>query len=1179
MAKDDKTICDGDATVPENNPTMLDDVNVTMLDDGAATVPGVQPADSDAGTACIENGVALLDTYRVESDAIEGGMGKVWRVRHAGWNVDLAMKQPKAALFQSQQQKDNFIHECEAWINLGLHPHIVSCYYVREINGIPTIFSEWMDGGSLKDAIESGSLYDGSEAEQQERLLDIAIQFARGLHYAHECRDENGQPMGLIHQDVKPDNLLLTKDGEAKVADFGISKARALLTVLEGNEKEQAAYADSGGTMYAASGGYTPAYCSMEQMNGLRLTRRTDIYSWAVSVLEMYLGDRSWANGVIAGAACESYFPEARVAVSAAMQALLTECLNEDEAKRPHDFAVVEEKLLAIVKAETGHDYPRPASKAAADTSDSLNNRALSFLDLGKPEEARLFMHKALSVNSDHPEANYNLMLLNIRSFRDEAKRTTLSDPIKMFMRVKNNLGTLKTQRLLSQLYAEMGEYETALRLLRDAEDRYDETNDIKILINRIKDCILPLEASYDVKGKPLRAWLLQDGRRLLVFSAGDDRFHLFNTESGQRIGGSGQTTISDMKFTYEENRRKREIANKFSGICTDTACNRLLVYYGHNWTLWDMQSERMMCSQPINNSDGIFAYTQLSPDGLSVLYIFNMSLYVVDAKTGKALKGYPRKGVSAARFRADGSVETMAFDSNNEVRRKTLIAPDHYHTLIPSRGYEEGVDLMRGNQPNPMHSFLWKEGLIGAGFDRLGRLVTMRADEAENCVKLYAVEPTYYYEKAADFELCRIITIRQTTANVQRLKNLVSSANVAIDEGDIPSALALIEQGRAIPDYFSDDSFCRVAMRVGSFCIPKTIRAFKLISNTVPYKSGGGHRWDLKCHNANVYRVLSNGRICVIDEWTGQVQQMPEPQNEAASIFEPNCVAIDPAHGIYLHAIGPMLALFEMNTGQKLQALTIPEDLRSASVRATSACFGKDNRVYCALTTTDCNGCILEYSINEGNLIRRFDGILLEDDQSNLKLEHGAWNIKKQNIIRLAISPDGSALFYAKEMPGLLPGPRPTYRLPLKGAGLIEKVDEEQVFLSSDFSFSSDGCLMLVAAGCGEAFLYQTDNLKKPIAQFETPSSRIEFVSFCKGGRFALYNASNENFMVFPIKTNSCTSPQYTKPVFSAKVFGDEICEDLNGHLIAIGKGLNISFVWLDWEYEYINSSQLTLA
>ncbi len=409
MAKDEKTILDAEETVLDSDETVLDAdaADATRPDDDDATMPddatvldGEAASDNGSVAPVIEKGASLLDTYRIESDAIEGGMGAVWRVHHTGWNVDLAMKRPKAGMFQTEKQKENFIRECDAWIKLGLHPHIVSCYYVRRIGDTPTIFSEWMDGGSLKNAINDGRLYEGNAAE---RVLDIALQFARGLHYAHE--------QGLIHQDVKPDNLLLTKEWDAKVADFGISKARATLTVPDADILSDA-------TMFSVSGGYTPAYCSMEQMNGEPLTRRTDVYSWAISVMEMYLGDRPWQNGVIAGAACEEYFPAAKVTIPQKMRELLRECLKAKESERPYDFTEVEKRLLEIYREEAGEGYPRPVSKAAADTADSLNNLALTFLDLGKPEEAERCWKQALKMDPAHPDATYNNSLYLWRNGR-----------------------------------------------------------------------------------------------------------------------------------------------------------------------------------------------------------------------------------------------------------------------------------------------------------------------------------------------------------------------------------------------------------------------------------------------------------------------------------------------------------------------------------------------------------------------------------------------------------------------------------------------------------------------------------------------------------------------------------------------------------------------------------------
>lgn len=393
-------------TIPEPDATEYEK-DFSVYETGATKSENtVFPESSlySSASGLYEKGQTILDTYTVESEPIHGGMGSVWRVHHKGWNVDLAMKRPQTKLFRNEKQKENFIGECDAWINLGLHPNIVSCYYVREIDGVPTIFSEWMENRSLENHIRDGSLYGGSDREQRERLLDITIQFARGLLYAHD--------RGLIHQDVKPDNVLLSLNWDAKVADFGLAKARAQLTVLESENTVP----DSGVTVIAPAGGYTPAYCSMEQMDGKPLTRRTDIYSWAVSVMEMYLGDRPWAFGVAAGYGCETYFPNCRVTMPEELKALLKKCMASEPEDRPHDFAEIESDLLKIYKSETGRDYPRPEPAAAADTAGSLNNRALSYLDMGEPAEAEKLWEKALKQSPNHMESCFNQGLYRWRS-------------------------------------------------------------------------------------------------------------------------------------------------------------------------------------------------------------------------------------------------------------------------------------------------------------------------------------------------------------------------------------------------------------------------------------------------------------------------------------------------------------------------------------------------------------------------------------------------------------------------------------------------------------------------------------------------------------------------------------------------------------------------------------------
>ena len=348
-----------------------------------------------AGGQAISNemicrGDPILETYRVEDYAINGAMGSMWRVHHNSWTIDLAMKRPQPRFFAEagDQCKADFIAECEHWINLGLHPNIVSCYYVRDIGAVPTIFSEWMDGGSLKDAIRSGGLYEGAQDEVQARIIDIAIQTARGLAYAHE--------QGLIHQDVKPGNILMTGDWEAKVADFGLAKAQSQLT---DGEKP-------------ASSGYTPAYCPKEQLEGHGAEKWMDVYAWALTVVEMIAGRRLWEMGAEAPSRLNDLEAQERVPMPGELTAFL-----RDTVKRAREvsFTSVVNTCVGLYEQTTGERYPRVEPRAVGRSADHMSNYALSFLDLGREDLALALWEEAERVDGHCISAVYNATLYRYR--------------------------------------------------------------------------------------------------------------------------------------------------------------------------------------------------------------------------------------------------------------------------------------------------------------------------------------------------------------------------------------------------------------------------------------------------------------------------------------------------------------------------------------------------------------------------------------------------------------------------------------------------------------------------------------------------------------------------------------------------------------------------------------------
>lgn len=370
-------------------------LQASMEDAASRLADGERPAS--ISNEQIRKGDEILETYRVESDAIHGGMGSVWRVHHKGWNTELAMKRPQPRFFAEagEHRKEAFIAECENWINLGLHPNIVSCYYVREIGGVPTVFSEWMDGGSLKDAIQSGKLYEGAEQDVQRRILDIAIQMARGLQYSHE--------QGLIHQDVKPGNILLSANWDAKVGDFGLAKAQSVL---------------SGGN-HGLSTGYTLQYCPKEQAEGAPAEAWMDVYAWALTVFEMYAGKRTWERGQDVEGHVEDYLGDARVEVPEEVRTVLKEATGRECT----DFTTLSQRLEQVYENVCGSAYGRPLPETELTAADSMNNWALSYIELGQRDHALELLEEATLRDKTNVHCQYNRALLrwnmNLSSFEE----------------------------------------------------------------------------------------------------------------------------------------------------------------------------------------------------------------------------------------------------------------------------------------------------------------------------------------------------------------------------------------------------------------------------------------------------------------------------------------------------------------------------------------------------------------------------------------------------------------------------------------------------------------------------------------------------------------------------------------------------------------------------------------
>ena len=345
----------------------------------------------------LQPGQTLLDTYQVIGLLGEGGMGVVYRLHHPGWNLDLAVKRPRTDIFQQQSSKVNFTREAETWVDLGLHPQIATCYYVRTVEEIPHIFVEYMAGGSLEHWIQRSShdLYAGSPDEVLARILDIAIQFAWGLAYAHD--------QGLVHRDVKPLNVLMTPEGVAKVTDFGLAKARAAAGEMPGASSSRA---------MGSEGLCTREYRSPEQARHAPLDLKTDLWSWALSVLEMFTGGVFWLDGQAGRAILQEHLQAEQEpllpAIPEPLLELLQQCLHPDPHQRPASMHAIADDLEQIYRLITGRKVPGEKPQPARLLADSLNNKAVSMFDLGREETAVEYWQAAEKNNPLHPETIFN---------------------------------------------------------------------------------------------------------------------------------------------------------------------------------------------------------------------------------------------------------------------------------------------------------------------------------------------------------------------------------------------------------------------------------------------------------------------------------------------------------------------------------------------------------------------------------------------------------------------------------------------------------------------------------------------------------------------------------------------------------------------------------------------------
>jgi eukaryotic-like serine/threonine-protein kinase len=213
--------------------------------------------------------------YRVIERIAAGGMAEVFRAESAGlegFKKKVAIKRVLPHLTEKAQFINMFLDEARLSAHLG-HSNCVQVFDIGKGDSAYFIVMEYVDGADLKAIIEYQRA--NSQLFPVEEACLVSVRICEGLTYAHELRDENNRPLGIVHRDMSPPNVLITRYGEVKIADFGLAKANSQL------EESQP------GVIKGKFG-----YLSPEAALGRPVDLRTDIYAVGIMLWEMLSGRR-----------------------------------------------------------------------------------------------------------------------------------------------------------------------------------------------------------------------------------------------------------------------------------------------------------------------------------------------------------------------------------------------------------------------------------------------------------------------------------------------------------------------------------------------------------------------------------------------------------------------------------------------------------------------------------------------------------------------------------------------------------------------------------------------------------------------------------------------------------------------------------------------------------------------
>lgn len=274
----------------------------------------------------IKVGMYINDRYEIIDKVGSGGMADVYKAKCHRLNRYVAIKVLKSEYSSDKNFVSKFRNEAQSAAGLS-HPNIVNVYDVGEDNGLYYIVMELVEGITLKRFIERKGHLEIKEA------VGISIQIAQGMEAAHANH--------IIHRDIKPQNIIISREGKVKVTDFGIAKAATSNTVTQ----------NAIGSVH---------YLSPEQARGGYSDERSDIYSLGVTLYEMltgrvpFVGDNTVSVALLHIQGEATPVRELNPSVSVSLDKIVQKCMQKKQERRYQSASELIQDLKSSINDPNG---------------------------------------------------------------------------------------------------------------------------------------------------------------------------------------------------------------------------------------------------------------------------------------------------------------------------------------------------------------------------------------------------------------------------------------------------------------------------------------------------------------------------------------------------------------------------------------------------------------------------------------------------------------------------------------------------------------------------------------------------------------------------------------------------------------------------------------------------------